>query len=202
MDTYYQHLQSLFEQLKSTSLCVDKQPTHENISEFVKILNLTIPINDDSKSMQSVMMVMFNKNRTAFINYLNISRTPYLSLILNGEIIAHFLNLMCVVYIKFDNNSNTYLVTPFHSKRQQNNTANAKKYTNNKYTNNKYTNNKYINNTIPNNLHTKPELDNQIPTIKFATIDPELVRVEVVDNEKKSKTALDMLMDCSWSDNL
>ena len=196
MDTYYQHLQSLFNQLKATQLCIEKRCTQSNIDEFVKLLNLTIPINDCSKSMKAVMMLMFEKNKGAFINYLNITKTPYLSLILNGETIALFLNLMGIVYIKFNDNSGTYLVTPFHSKRQQmnHNTTGYNKFNNTKQ------NNKVCNVGIIIPVDNKELKKTIIPVMKFTTIDPACVQVAEGTNNKKNATALDILMNCSWSD--
>jgi hypothetical protein len=102
-------LRNNYQRIRNCKLLVDKTLYDDNIEEFQQLLNESQPTTDQEMYQRSMVQFLYRKNPSDFCQFL--ARSGLNSFVLWTEaksIVMHF-GLKGVVYVKWDNDSNSYV---------------------------------------------------------------------------------------------
>lgn len=109
----YQPLYELYRNIDACELVSTKNPTDENMTEFVNLLNQCVPSNPKEEAYRELTRSMYYANPAGFFKYIMASKNRVKALVLYTEskrMVMAF-GLKGKIHIKWDETTNTYSVT-------------------------------------------------------------------------------------------
>lgn len=103
MNVTISRLATIWGTLRFSRLVVSRETTDDNIAEFVRNLNMSIPITEYEIGASDLVRYLYRTDRGAFFRYIKALSLPHMVLLTNGNIIATELGIANIVSIRWDN---------------------------------------------------------------------------------------------------
>lgn len=132
-----QRLYELFREVANCVLVQSRQATPENMKCFEDLLNQSWSVDESEASQRTLIRGMYNSNQRGFYEYISLSRNRVGALVFwtESKCIARFFGLTGIVHVSWNEETNTYTITPYLPKelradaKQENKSSNLNKGT-------------------------------------------------------------------------
>lgn len=179
----------VYNKLRNSKLCKEKDTSTENIEEFQKILNSCLPKTEEEWGFYDAIRTNYlksiqNSNNMTYINFIRDNNLYHLCLYTEGKHIVRFLNVANQIYIKWDDGN---------YKVELNNYIKTNKYTSNVVEvsgeHHKFTKPKQFRKEDYDNVKFKPQYSRKIENVeKEQSLEDYIHNLNTVQNNESQNT--------------